>query len=150
MTSAGGTRPWPGRRACVSSTRTPAIFPGMSVAENLAIGATFPRRVSGRIDWAAQRRHAAEVLRHFRIAASPADRVDKLGPATRTMIAIARALQDRREARDGVLVLDEPTASLPRSEVVMLLGALRHYATSARRSCWSATGSTRFLRWPTR
>ena len=109
--------------------QVPAIFPGLSVAENLAIGATFPRRVSGRIDWAAQRQHSAEVLRHFRIAASPADRVDKLGPATRTMIAIARALQDRREAHDGVLVLDEPTASLPRSEVVLLLGALRHYST---------------------
>jgi ribose transport system ATP-binding protein len=109
--------------------QNPGIFPGMSVAENLAIGARYPLRVTGGIDWAAQRRQTAEVLRHFRIAARPSDQVDKLGPATRTMIAIARALQDRREAHDGVLMLDEPTASLPRSEVVMLLDALRHYAS---------------------
>jgi ribose transport system ATP-binding protein len=108
--------------------QNPGIFPGLSVAENLAIGATFPRRVTGGIDWPAQRRHTEDVLRHFRISARPGDQVDKLGPATRTMVAIARALQDRREAHDGVLVLDEPTASLPRGEVVMLLDALRHYA----------------------
>jgi ABC-type sugar transport system ATPase subunit len=108
--------------------QNPGIFPGMSVAENLAMGTGYPRRVTGAIDWAAQRRHSAEVLRHFQIAARPSDQIDRLGPATRTMIAIARALQDRREAHDGVLMLDEPTASLPRSEVVMLLDALRHYA----------------------
>jgi len=109
--------------------QNPGIFPGMSVAENLAMGGRYPRRAVGGIDWAAQRRHTAEVLAHFKISARPSDQVDKLGPATRTMIAIARALQDRREARDGVLMLDEPTASLPRSEVVMLLDALRHYAS---------------------
>ena len=44
------------------------------------------------------------------------------------MVAIARALQDQEGEHTGVLVLDEPTASLPRAEVVRLMGALHRFA----------------------
>ena len=40
------------------------------------------------------------------------------------MVAIARALQDQEGQHSGVLVLDEPTASLPRAEVVAARWAL--------------------------
>jgi ribose transport system ATP-binding protein len=48
------------------------------------------------------------------------------------MVAIARALQDRDAADSGVLVLDEPTASLPAEEVEHLLAALRRYAAAGQ------------------
>jgi ribose transport system ATP-binding protein len=44
------------------------------------------------------------------------------------MLAIARALQDQDGESGGVLVLDEPTASLPATEVKILLDAIRELA----------------------
>ena len=51
-----------------------------------------------------------------------ADPLPTLGAAERTGVAIARALWDWESAR--VLVVDEPTASLPREEVAILFAAL--------------------------
>ncbi len=62
----------------------------------------------------------------------PTDLLQNLGPAQRAMVAIARALQDQDEHSGGVLVLDEPTASLPEPEVETLLSALRIFARSGQ------------------
>jgi ribose transport system ATP-binding protein len=110
----------------------PAVFGALTVAENLAIGRGFIRGVGGRIDWAATRRRTAEVLERFSLHVSPDTPVAALRPADRTMLAIARALQDQEGAHDGVLVLDEPTASLPAWEVDILLAALRKYAAAGQ------------------
>lgn len=110
----------------------PAVFPLLTVAENMAIGRGFETGVGGRIDWRATRRRTAEVLERFSIPATPDTPVAALRPADRTMVAIARALQDQEGAHDGVLVLDEPTASLPVSEVDVLLTALRRYAEAGQ------------------
>ncbi len=110
----------------------PVVFPTMDVAENLAIGRGFERTAVGRVDWRAVRRRTTALLERFDISARPETLVRDLRPAERAMVAIARALQDQEGERGGLLVLDEPTASLPRAEVIRLLGALTRYAAQGQ------------------
>ncbi|MGQ4619404.1 ATP-binding cassette domain-containing protein [Nocardia sp. R7R-8] len=105
-----------------------STFPDLSVAENLSVGRGYEVGIAGRIRWSAVRRRAVDVLERFEISASPDTRLGSLSGATQMMVAIARALQDTDETHNGVLVLDEPTASLPTHEVDVLLTALRRYA----------------------
>jgi ribose transport system ATP-binding protein len=109
-----------------------STFPELTVTENLAIGRGFDTGVGGRIEWRRARRRAAAVLERFQIDAHPDQELGELGPATQTMVAIARALQDQDGSADGVLLLDEPTASLPAPEVTLLLNALRRYAAAGQ------------------
>lgn len=101
----------------------PAVFADRSVAENLALGRSFERTRAGRIRWTAQLARADAVLQRVGVDIDPRAPVGSLGPAKRTMVAIARALQD--DDGSGVLVLDEPTASLPAAEVALLLDLMR-------------------------
>jgi ribose transport system ATP-binding protein len=109
----------------------PATFPGMTVAENFAIGSVhgFPR-TGVRIAWRELRSQTQEALDRFEIRARPDDPLERLAPAQRTMVAIARALRAHDERGDVVLVLDEPTASLPEHEVDTLLDAIRRCAAA--------------------
>ncbi len=109
-----------------------SIFPTLTVTENLAIGRGFDTGIGGSIKWGHARRRAATVLQRFQIDADPDTELGRLGPATQTMVAIARALQDQDGSADGVLLLDEPTASLPAPEVALLLEALRRYAAAGQ------------------
>jgi ribose transport system ATP-binding protein len=110
----------------------PAVFPGLSVAENMAIGSGFPTLPTGTIRWRGLRRHTQAVLDRFEVNARPNSLIRDLRPADRTMVAIARALQHQSSATEGVLVLDEPTSPLPRHEVDLLLSALRRYARAGQ------------------
>ncbi len=109
-----------------------STFAELSVTENLFLGHGFPLGKSGRISWSRARARANELITKFAIHASPETLMSELSPATQTMVAIARALQDQEGATDGILVLDEPTASLPANEVGVLLDALRVYAASGQ------------------
>ena len=111
----------------------PSTLDALTVAENLAIGGPgFDVDRVGRIRWRRTRRRAAEVLERFEIDVHPDDEIGSLGPAKKTMVAIARALQDQEHASDGVLLLDEPTAALPAHEVDILLNALSSYARTGQ------------------
>ncbi|HEY1853856.1 MAG TPA: sugar ABC transporter ATP-binding protein [Solirubrobacterales bacterium] len=109
-----------------------STFPSLTVAENLAIGHGFPHDALGRVRWRAVRRRSRAVLQRFGIDADPSTPLAELGPASRAMVAIARALQDQEGEADGILVLDEPTASLPAEEVRLLLAALQRYAAAGQ------------------
>jgi ribose transport system ATP-binding protein len=120
-----------GLRFVHQSTST---FPELTLAENIAIGDRFPA-TAGKIRWSQLRGLTATLLDRFEIDARPDDRLGDLRPADQTMVAIARALQDVGHDDTGepcVLVLDEPTASLPEHEAGVLLDALRRYARAGQ------------------
>jgi ribose transport system ATP-binding protein len=107
----------------------PGLFLDMSVTENLLIDRNFGVGIVSRVHWAASHRRAAEILERFDIPARPQQLMGELKPAARTMVAIARALQDQEDDHSAVLILDEPTAALSIGEVDTLLAALRRYAS---------------------
>jgi len=127
-----GVSDWTPARAHAAGLRfvhqQPAVFPEMSVAENLALGAEFPRGVGGRVDWKALHDRTADLLAKWKIPATPKTPLLALRAADRARVAIVRAMQDMDDATRGILVLDEPTAALPAAEVESLLAALRGYA----------------------
>lgn len=92
----------------------PALFPDLSVAENICINRQ-PRRC-GRIDWGSMREQARILMKRLRVELDVELPVKTLGVAERQAIDIARALS--LEAR--VLVLDEPTSVLSGPEVERL------------------------------
>ncbi|MGH9006878.1 MAG: ATP-binding cassette domain-containing protein, partial [Acidimicrobiales bacterium] len=110
-----------------------AIFGDMTVAENLALGRGFPvNPITKAVRWRTLRRHATSVLERFSVNVDPKREVRQLRPADRTMVAIARALQDQSDATEGILILDEPTVSLPAVEVDILFDALKRYAAAGQ------------------
>jgi ribose transport system ATP-binding protein len=112
--------------------QNPALFPMLSVAENLALGRGYETRGGGRIDWRKQHARAARLIERFHIRAVPELPAFLLEPPDRTLVAIARALQDQDGEAEGVLILDEPTASLAAPEVERLMTTLRRYAQAGQ------------------
>jgi ribose transport system ATP-binding protein len=110
----------------------PAVFPILDVMSNIAIGRGFPTTGPWWIRTRFLRKRTQAILDRYGINARPDDMVENLSAAQRTMVAIARALQDQDEHSGGLLVLDEPTASLPAPEVDRLLEALRIFAHSGQ------------------
>jgi ribose transport system ATP-binding protein len=109
-----------------------AVFPELTVAENLAVDGGFATGFGGRIRWRQQHREAAALIRAFNIPATPTSRLAELSLAARTEVAIARSLRDQSVRGRGLLILDEPTAALPAHEVEALLGALRDLAAAGQ------------------
>ena len=95
------------------------LFEDLSVAENIAHVAGFRTR-GGLVAWRQQYAFARQILERWQIDVDPRARVDRLEAAERALVAIGRALAT--DAR--VIVLDEPTAALPRQDVDVLYTAI--------------------------
>ncbi len=93
----------------------------MTVAENVAVQTGYPRDRLGLISWREVRRAARTALAEMGSEIDPDVVVSTLAAAERSLVAIGRALA----VRSDILVLDEPTAALPESDVSHLLDALR-------------------------
>jgi ribose transport system ATP-binding protein len=97
------------------------LFDGLTVTENLMLGMNHHTR------WVSDRRDqklVAELLDTYGVVTDPRAAMLGQAPASRTMLAIVRAIESGL-GRGGVLVLDEPTASLPPQEVDTLFRLVR-------------------------
>ncbi|MEA2782236.1 MAG: ribose transport system ATP-binding protein [Rhodospirillaceae bacterium] len=92
----------------------------MTVAENIALAQGYSRR-RGLIDWPAVETAARKSLERIAPGIDPRRRIADLTRTEKSLVAIARALGV--DAR--ILVLDEPTASLPQDDVAVLFAVLR-------------------------
>jgi ribose transport system ATP-binding protein len=100
----------------------------LPVVDNLYLNSGFASRL-GTIREARTRRQAAELLRRVGLDIDPRTVVATLPLAQRTGVAVARALEGEDHDQVRLLVLDEPTATLPENEVHQLLGMIRRVAT---------------------
>jgi rhamnose transport system ATP-binding protein len=97
----------------------PAMFPDLSVAENIFVGRQ-PRR-GARIDWAAMQATAEELLQRLRMQIDVRLPVKAISIAERQAIEIVRALS--LDAR--VLIMDEPTSTISAREIDRLFEIVR-------------------------
>ncbi len=98
----------------------PALFPELSVAENVALGVEAGGALR-RIDWNGRRVRARSHLERLGCRVDPDRLVGDLGAAEQQLVEIARALG----ARARVIVLDEPTAALSEEEARRVLDVVR-------------------------
>jgi len=103
----------------------PALFPDLSVAENIALGRESASPWS-RIDRERRRTEARELLSRLGSAVDPDAPVSGLRMAEQQLVEIARALG----AKARILVMDEPTAALSEREAGHLLGVVRDLRAS--------------------
>jgi rhamnose transport system ATP-binding protein len=108
------------RLGVVAIHQHPALFPDLSVAENLALGAEAGGAFS-RVDWPARRAHAREALARVGADIDVDREAASLSLPEQQLVEMARALG----VRARLLILDEPTASLTPREVDRLFDLLK-------------------------
>jgi ABC-type sugar transport system ATPase subunit len=97
-----------------------SLVASMTVAENVFLGAGYPRGPLRLVDWAALRRQSDAALERLGVSINPKAITGGLSTAQQRMVMIARALvQDAR-----ILVLDEPTAALTAQETDHLFAVI--------------------------
>lgn len=100
--------------------QTLGLIEWMTVAENIAQTIGYPKKM-GLISPSAMNQQAVEVLKIVGGGIDPDARIFNLTRTDRSLLAIARALIQKPK----ILVLDEPTASLPASDVERLFEVLK-------------------------
>jgi rhamnose transport system ATP-binding protein len=101
----------------------PALFPDLTVAENIALGLEPPGGWR-RVRWGERRKRARQLLERLSAAIDPDVEAGQLTMPEQQLVEIARALG----AKARILIMDEPTASLSEREVERLfriIGDLR-------------------------
>lgn len=110
------------------------LVPTLTVLENLRF-AHLTSSKSATINWRAERAAARDALARFELAIDTDQRIDRLSPVERALLAIVRAFEEIRVAceetgRPGLVLLDEPTPFLPREGVAKLFALVRQIAAS--------------------
>jgi rhamnose transport system ATP-binding protein len=104
--------------ACIY--QQPALFPDLTVAENLALRLE-STPASSRIDWTARRSRAADLLARIGAEISPEAEVRSLSMPEQQLVEIACALGSGAR----IVIMDEPTASLTQKEQHLLFAVVR-------------------------
>lgn len=97
-----------------------SLFPNLTVAENIAISRNIERR-KRLVSWKQMRRQAAATLDRFGVRIDLDRELGSLSVARQQLVAIARALTYDAQ----IIVMDEPTSALSRSEVELLFRIMR-------------------------
>jgi ribose transport system ATP-binding protein len=100
-----------------------------SILDNLSYGAGYPT-IAGTIQRGLARRDARAALARAGLDVDPRVKVASLTAVERTGVALARALRDPLGQQVRVLVLDEPTATMPVDQVEHLIDMLRAIAAA--------------------
>ncbi|WP_181151772.1 MULTISPECIES: sugar ABC transporter ATP-binding protein [unclassified Arthrobacter] len=100
-----------------------ALIDNMTVLENMTLGRK-PNMKRGVIDWRQESTRAEGLLRRFGIQHLLYSPVGEITKAEATIVAIARALGEH-DGNTTVLVLDEPTSTLPAAQTEQLLKVMQ-------------------------
>jgi len=104
------------------------LIPSLTVVENLFIG-ELATRSRWAISWPRARARARALFEEYGLPIDPAAAVADLSPVQRALLAIVRAVFEMKTPETsnegGLLVLDEPTPFLPRTDVERLFGLIR-------------------------
>lgn len=109
--------------ACIY--QQPALFPDLSVAENIGLRLKKPGAFS-RVRWAGQRAQAVELLHRIGAEISPDAEVRSLSMPEQQLVEIACALGSGAD----IVIMDEPTASLTQKEQHLLFKVVRDLRAS--------------------
>ncbi len=104
--------------ACIY--QQPALFPDLSVAENIALRLE-PTRAFRRVSWPERHRRAKELLQRIGANISPDTEVRRLSMPEQQLVEIACAVG----AKARIVIMDEPTLSLTETEQALLFGVMR-------------------------
>ncbi|HET6409675.1 MAG TPA: sugar ABC transporter ATP-binding protein, partial [Chthoniobacteraceae bacterium] len=104
--------------ACIY--QQPALFPDLSVAENIALTLEPPSPFR-RVRWKERREHARQLLDRVGARIDPDSEVRELSMPEQQLVEIAKALGSGAR----ILIMDEPTASLTQQEVLLLMAVVR-------------------------
>jgi rhamnose transport system ATP-binding protein len=105
----------------VAIHQEPAMFPDLSVTENVFTGHMLRRKGLGLLDWPGMRARARELCAGIELDVDPDSTVAELSVAQRHMVGIARALS--MNAR--LVIMDEPTSALSIRETEDLFKIVR-------------------------
>ena len=97
----------------------------LNTIENLALGRGYHTNFLGTINWNKEGVRAQDLLEDLGIVPDVRKPVGLLSRAEQTYISIARALQGWEDYSRGLLILDEPTASLQFDEISSLFKTIR-------------------------
>ena len=103
-------------------------FPLLTVAENVAIGTPFPRRLGAFVNDRELRRRVGFILGELHSSIDPRAHLSSLTVVEQRLVMIARALY--HDAR--LLVLDEPSVSLTIEEIAHLHAIVRRFKELGR------------------
>jgi rhamnose transport system ATP-binding protein len=109
--------------ACIY--QQPALFPDLSVAENIALRLE-PAAGFSRVNWNSRRTRAQQLLERIGAEISPDAEIRSLSMPEQQLVEIACALGSGAR----IVIMDEPTASLTQKETYLLFAVVRELRKS--------------------